>query len=60
MQDKQEEQDILIKVPRWKIGYSITVLFVLYMLDYAMRSVIGPMTPALKSSLGSVTRMWAG
>jgi len=52
MQDKQEEQDILIKVPRWKIGYSITVLFVLYMLDYAMRSVIGPMTPALKSSLG--------
>jgi hypothetical protein len=37
MQDKQEEQDILIKVPRWKIGYSITVLFVLYMLDYALR-----------------------
>jgi len=52
MQDRQEEQDILIKVPRWKIGYSITVLFVLYMLDYALRSVIGPMTPALKSSLG--------
>ncbi len=52
MQDKREEQDILIKVSRWKIGYSITVLFVLYMLDYALRSVIGPMTPALKSSLG--------
>ena len=52
MQDRQEEQDILIKVSRWKIGYSITVLFVLYMLDYALRSVIGPMTPALKSSLG--------
>ncbi len=52
MQDKQEEQDILIKVPRWKIGYSIGVLFVLYMMDYALRSVIGPMTPALKSSLG--------
>jgi MFS family permease len=52
MQDRQEEQDILIKVPRWKIGYSITVLFVLYMLDYAIRSVIGPITPQLKSSLG--------
>jgi len=52
MQDRQEEQDILIKVPRWKIGYSITVLFVLYMLDYALRSVIGPITPALKSNLG--------
>ena len=52
MQDRQEEQDILIKVPRWKIGYSITVLFVLYMLDYALRSVIGPITPALKSDLG--------
>ncbi len=52
MQNRQEEQDILIKVPRWKIGYSITVLFVLYMLDYALRSVIGPITPALKSSLG--------
>lgn len=52
MQDRQGEQDILIKVSRWKMGYSITVLFVLYMLDYALRSVIGPMTPALKSSLG--------
>jgi len=52
MQDRQGEQDILIKVSRWKIGYSITVLFVLYMLDYALRSVIGPITPALKSSLG--------
>ena len=52
MKDKQEDQEILIKVPRWKIGYSITVLFVLYMLDYALRSVIGPITPALKSSLG--------
>ncbi len=52
MQDRQEEQDILIKVPRWKIGYSITVLFVLYMLDYAIRSVIGPITPALKAELG--------
>ncbi|TSA54526.1 MAG: MFS transporter [Dehalococcoidia bacterium] len=52
MQGRQEEQDILIKVPRWKVGYSIGVLFVLYMLDYALRSVIGPMTPALKSSLG--------
>jgi MFS family permease len=52
MQDRQEEQDLLIKVPRWKIGYSITVLFVLYMLDYALRSVIGPITPALKADLG--------
>ncbi|MCX6002419.1 MAG: MFS transporter [Chloroflexi bacterium] len=52
MQDRQEEQDLLIKVPRWKIGYSIVVLFVLYMLDYAIRSVIGPITPALKADLG--------
>ncbi len=52
MQGRQEDQDILIKVSRWKIGYTITVLFVLYMLDYAIRSVIGPMTPALKADLG--------
>jgi MFS transporter, Spinster family, sphingosine-1-phosphate transporter len=51
MQERQD-QDILIKAPRWKIGYSIVVLFVLYMLDYALRSVIGPITPLLKSSLG--------
>jgi len=52
MQSGKEDQDVLIKVSRWKIGYSIGVLFVLYMMDYALRSVIGPMTPALKSSLG--------
>jgi len=52
MQSGQEDQDVLIKVSRWKMGYTIGVLFVLYMMDYALRSVIGPMTPALKSSLG--------
>jgi MFS family permease len=52
MQSGQEDQDVLIKVSKWKIGYTIGVLFVLYMMDYALRSVIGPMTPALKSSLG--------
>ncbi|TSA53989.1 MAG: MFS transporter [Dehalococcoidia bacterium] len=52
MQSGQEDQDVLIKVSRWKMGYTVGVLFVLYMMDYALRSVIGPMTPALKSSLG--------
>jgi MFS family permease len=52
MQNRQEEQDILIKAPRWKIAYCIVVLFVLYMLDYALRSVIGPITPALKADMG--------
>ena len=52
MQDRQEDRDILIKAPRWQIGYGIVVLFVLYTLDYAIRSVIGPITPALKSELG--------
>jgi len=52
MQSGQEDQDVLIKVSKWKIGYTVGVLFVLYMMDYALRSVIGPMTPALKSSLG--------
>ncbi|MDD5399229.1 MAG: MFS transporter, partial [Dehalococcoidia bacterium] len=52
MQSGQEDQDVLIKVSRWKVGYTVGVLFVLYMMDYALRSVIGPITPALKSSLG--------
>jgi MFS family permease len=52
MKSGQEDQDVLIKVSRWKMGYTIGVLFVLYMMDYALRSVIGPMTPALKASLG--------
>ena len=52
MKGSQEDHDILIKAPRWKIGYTLVVLFVLYMLDYALRSVIGPMTPALKADLG--------
>jgi MFS family permease len=52
MQGRQEDQEILIKAPRWQIGYSIVVLIVLYMLDYAIRSVIGPITPALKAELG--------
>ncbi len=52
MQSGHEDQDVLIKVSRWKVGYSIVVLFILYMMDYALRSVIGPITPALKSSLG--------
>ena len=52
MQVRREDQDILIKAPKWLIGYSIVVLFVLYMLDYAIRSVIGPITPALKADLG--------
>ena len=52
MQSGQEDQDVLIKVSRWKVGYTIVVLFILYMMDYALRSVIGPITPALKSSLG--------
>jgi len=52
VKNKQEDQEVLLKIPRWQVGYTITVLFVLYMMDYALRSVIGPMTPALKSSLG--------
>jgi MFS family permease len=52
MQGRQEDQEVLITAPRWQIGFSIVVLFVLYMLEYALRSVIGPMTPTLKAELG--------
>jgi len=47
-----ENDDVLIKVKPWQVWYTIGVLFVLYMMDYALRSVIGPMTPALKADLG--------
>jgi len=47
-----ENNDVLIKVKPWQVWYTVVVLFVLYMMDYALRSVIGPMTPALKADLG--------
>lgn len=49
---ESQEQDVLVKVPRWKVWYTVGVLFVLYMMDYALRSVIGPMTPMLKTEMG--------
>jgi len=44
--------DILLKLPKWKICYVMFVLYFLYLFDYAARLVISPLFPYLKKDLG--------
>lgn len=46
------EDDRLLKLPAWKIFYSMFILYFLYFFDYAARLVISPMFPYLKKDLG--------
>ncbi len=57
MVDKQEnnyneEEKVLLPLPKWKIWYVMVVLYVLYFLDFATRAVVSPMFPILKKDLG--------
>jgi len=50
--EKPVEDDVLLKLPTWKVWYSMFVLYFLYLFDYAARLVIGPLFPYLKKDLG--------
>ncbi len=50
--EKPVEDDVLLKLPAWKIWYSMSILYLLYFFDYAARLVIGPLFPYLKKDLG--------
>jgi MFS family permease len=50
--EKPVEDDVLLKLPTWKIWYTMFVLYFLYLFDYAARLVIGPLFPYLKKDLG--------
>lgn len=50
--EKPIEDDVLLKLPTWKIWYSMSILYLLYFFDYAARLVISPLFPYLKKDLG--------
>lgn len=50
--EKPAEDDVLLKLPTWKICYVMFVLYFLYFFDYAARLVISPLFPYLKKDLG--------
>ncbi|WP_333593929.1 MFS transporter [Anaerospora hongkongensis] len=50
--EKPMEDDVLLKLPAWKIWYSMSILYLLYFFDYAARLVISPLFPYLKKDLG--------
>lgn len=50
--EKPIEDDVLLKLPAWKIWYSMSILYLLYFFDYAARLVISPLFPYLKKDLG--------
>ena len=48
----QDSNELLLKLPKWKIVYIMVVLYGLWFLDYATRIVISPMFPTLQKDLG--------
>ncbi|HEY3424989.1 MAG TPA: MFS transporter [Negativicutes bacterium] len=46
------EEEVVLKLPTWKIWYVMFVLYFLYLIDYAARLVISPLFPFLKADLG--------
>lgn len=50
--DKPVEEEVVLKLPTWKICYVMFVLYFLYLFDYAARLVISPMFPYLQKELG--------
>lgn len=42
------EEKLLLPLPKWKLWYTMIVLYLLYFLDFATRAVISPMFPILK------------
>jgi MFS family permease len=45
------EEKLLLPLPKWKLWYTMIVLYLLYFLDFATRAVISPMFPILKKEM---------
>jgi MFS family permease len=46
-----KDEKLLLPLPRWKLWYTMIVLYLLYFLDFATRAVISPMFPILKKEM---------
>jgi len=46
------DEKVILPLPTWKIWYLMVVLYILYLLDFATRTVISPMFPILQKELG--------
>ncbi len=46
------DEKVILPLPTWKIWYLMVVLYILYVLDFATRTVISPMFPILQKELG--------
>ncbi len=46
--ENKGEEKLLLPLPKWKLWYTMIVLYLLYFLDFATRAVISPMFPILK------------
>jgi MFS family permease len=46
-----KEDKLLLPLPKWKLWYTMIVLYLLYFLDFATRAVISPMFPILKKEM---------
>lgn len=47
-----DDEKLLLQLPKWKIWYTMIVLYVLFFLDLATRSIISPMFPILQKEFG--------
>lgn len=47
-----ETNDLLLELPKWKVGYVMAVIYLLYLMDMATRTAISPMFPTLQKDLG--------
>ncbi len=47
-----EKNGLLLKLPKWKIWYVMVVIYLLFFMDMACRTVISPMFPMLQKDLG--------
>jgi len=49
--DSGNEEKLLLPLPKWKLWYTMIILYLLYFLDFATRAVISPMFPILKKEM---------
>jgi len=56
------DEKLMLPLPKWKIWYMMVVIYMLFLLDFATRSVISPMFPILQKELNlSDTQLgWLG
>lgn len=50
--ENNSDEKLLLPLPKWKLWYTMIILYLLYFLDFATRAVISPMFPILKKDLG--------